>query len=151
MGTLAVRSGWGILSRTAWLCALRDSISSFNSSCKQEVEEKADVGVIGNEGKYVCTFRDKSHGCQRYAPYLGFVWWGKATWHDSRVHSAAGKLAVAGKMHQVERHGCTHSIASSSNSSSGRSHGLIRSRCFVSRFFFGRATYRGRGVQVWSS
>ena len=58
---------------------------------QQEVEEKADVGVIENEGKHVCTFRDKSHGRQLCAPYLGFGWWGNATRHNSRVHSAAGK------------------------------------------------------------
>ena len=40
--------------------------------------------------KQVCTFRDKSHGRQPCATYLGFVWWGKTTWHNSRVHSAAG-------------------------------------------------------------
>ena len=128
--------------------------------------------VIGNEGKHVCTFRDKSHGRQPCAPCLGFVWLGKVAQHNSGVHSAAGKLVVAGNGrgvivgclqqyqktmgirpdgNQVERHGRTHSMASSSNSSSGRSHGGIRSRCFVSRFFFGPVTYRGRGVQVWSS
>ena len=31
--TLAMRSGWGVLSRMAWLFALRDSSSTFNSSC----------------------------------------------------------------------------------------------------------------------
>jgi hypothetical protein len=45
---------------------------------QQEVEENADVGVIGNEGKHVCTFREKPHGRQPCAPYLGFVWWGKS-------------------------------------------------------------------------
>ena len=35
-----------------------------------QVEEKAYVGVIGNEGKRVCTFRDKSHGRQPCTPYL---------------------------------------------------------------------------------
>ena len=29
---------------------------------QQDVEEKEKVGVIGNEGKHVCKFRDKSHG-----------------------------------------------------------------------------------------
>ena len=36
---------------------------------QQEVEEKADVGVIGNEGKRVYTFREKSHSHQPCAPY----------------------------------------------------------------------------------
>ena len=52
--------------------------------------------VIGNEGKHVCTFRDKSHGRQPCAPCLGFVWLGKVAQHNSGVHSAAGKLIVAG-------------------------------------------------------
>ena len=56
---------------------------------------EADMGLIGNEEKHVCTFCDRSHGRQPCAPYLGFAWWGKATWHNSRVLSAAGKLAVA--------------------------------------------------------
>ena len=46
--------------------------------------------VIGNEGKHVCTFRDKSHGRQPCAPCLGFVWLGKVAQHNSGVHSAAG-------------------------------------------------------------
>ena len=45
------------------------SSSNSTSNCKQAVEEKADVGVIGNEGKLVCTFGDKSHGRQPCAPY----------------------------------------------------------------------------------
>ena len=36
---------------------------------KQEVEEKANVNVIGNDGKHVSTFRDKSHGLDLCAPY----------------------------------------------------------------------------------
>ena len=32
----------------------------------------------------------------RVHPSRRAVWWGKATWHNSRVHSAAGKIAVAG-------------------------------------------------------
>ena len=47
-------------------------------------------------GVHACTFGDQSHGRQPCAPYLGCVWWGKATWHNSRVYSAAGKLEVAG-------------------------------------------------------
>ena len=35
----------------------------------QQVEEEADMGVIANEGKHVCTFRDKPHGRQPRAPY----------------------------------------------------------------------------------
>ena len=34
-----------------------------------QVEEKADMGVIGNEEKHVRTFRDKSHGRQPCTPY----------------------------------------------------------------------------------
>ena len=52
--------------------------------------------IIGNEGKHVSTFRDKSHGRQPCAPCLGFVWLGKVAQHNSGVHSAAGKLVVAG-------------------------------------------------------
>ena len=48
---------------------------------------------------------------------------------------------------QVERHGRTHSMASSSNNSSGRSHGGIGSRCFVSRFFF----WSGNISRAWGS
>ena len=36
---------------------------------QQEFEEKVDVGVIGNEGKHACTFREKPHGRQPCAPY----------------------------------------------------------------------------------
>ena len=69
MGTLSVRSERGILSRMAWPCALCDSSSGSNSGSLQQVEEKADVGVIGNEGKHVRAFRDKPHGHQPCAPY----------------------------------------------------------------------------------
>ena len=37
----------------------------------------------------------------RVHPSRRAVWWGKATWHNSRVHSAAGKLTVAGNGHGV--------------------------------------------------
>ena len=38
--SLAVRGGWGILRRTAWLCALYDSGSSFSSSCSTRLRRK---------------------------------------------------------------------------------------------------------------
>ena len=36
---------------------------------QQEVDEKADVGAIGKEGKQFCTFRDMSHERQPCVPY----------------------------------------------------------------------------------
>ena len=74
----------------------RQQQQQLQQQLQQEVEEKADVGAIGNEGKHAYTFRDKPHGRQPCSSYLRFVWWGKATWNNNRVHSAAGKLAVAG-------------------------------------------------------
>ena len=43
-----------------------------------QVEEKADVGVIGNEGKHVCTFRDSRTATSRAPPTARVAWWGKA-------------------------------------------------------------------------
>ena len=85
----------GFKSHGVAVCTPRQQQHQLQQQLQQEVEEKADVSVIGNEGKHVCTCRDKSHGRQPCVPYLGFVWWGNATWHNSRVHPAAGKLAVA--------------------------------------------------------
>ena len=47
--------------------------------------------------------------------------------------------------HQVERHGRTHSMASSSNSRSGRSHGGIRSGCSRQPVLFWSGNIAGRG------
>ena len=44
VGTLAVRSGRGILSRTAWPCALRDSSSGSNSSSCNKSRRKQMCG-----------------------------------------------------------------------------------------------------------
>lgn len=73
----------------------RHQRQQLQQQLQQEVKEKADVSVIGNEEEHVCIFRDMSHGRQPCSAYLGFVWWGYAKWHNSRVHFAAGKLSVA--------------------------------------------------------
>ena len=44
-----------------------------------QVEEEADVGVIRNEGKHVCTFRDSRTAASRVHPTARVVWWDKAT------------------------------------------------------------------------
>ena len=53
------------------VCTSRQQ-QQLQQQLQQEAGQKADVGVIGNEGKHVCIFRDKSHGRQPCAPYLGF-------------------------------------------------------------------------------
>ena len=87
MGTLAVRCRWGIVSRTAWPCALRDSSSGCWKShgvavctprqqqqqqqhqhqhqhqqlqLQQEVEENADAEEE-QRGVNACSTRKKSH------------------------------------------------------------------------------------------
>ena len=55
------------------VCPLRQQ-RQLQQQLQHEVEEKAGVGVIRNEGKHVCTFSDKLPGRQPCAPYLGFVW-----------------------------------------------------------------------------
>ena len=60
----------------------------------------------------------------------------KRAWGNRGLSAAVPKtMGFRPDGNQVERHGRTHSMASSSNSSSGRSHGGIRSRCFVSWIF----------------
>ena len=50
------------------VCTSRQQ-QQLQQQLQQEAGQKADVGVIGNEGKHVCAFRDKSHGRQQRAPY----------------------------------------------------------------------------------
>ena len=45
MGTLAVRSGWGILSRAAWPCALHDSSSCSTRSRRTHMRRIEQAGV----------------------------------------------------------------------------------------------------------
>ena len=92
MGTLAMRSGGGILSRTAWPCALRDSSSS--SSCKSRGKQMWEKSKTrGNMSAYFTMSRTVA---SRVYSAGRVVWWGKATRRNSRVHSAAGKRAVGG-------------------------------------------------------
>ena len=51
---------------------------------------------------------------------------------------------------QVERHGRTHRMISSSNNSTERSHGESRSGCFVRRSIRWSGNIAGRGEQIWS-
>ena len=52
--------------------------------------------VIGNEGNMSAHSALSRTAASRVHPTGRFVWWGKAARHNSRVHSAGGKLAVAG-------------------------------------------------------
>ena len=60
VGILAVRNG----RRFQVVRCGRVHSSTATAATQREVEEKTDVGVIGNDGKHVCTFRQKPHGRQ---------------------------------------------------------------------------------------
>ena len=69
VGTLAVRSVRGFEAARHLFRFYLPYALHF----RRLVVETADMGAIGNEGKHVCIFRDKPHGRQPCAPYLGFV------------------------------------------------------------------------------
>ena len=96
MSTLAVRKGRGILSRTMWSFALRDSSSSFNSSCSRRSGINRMWMYSETRGNMSAHFAISRTAASSVHPTGSVVWWGKATRHNSRVHSSAGKLAVAG-------------------------------------------------------
>ena len=142
--------------------ALHDSSSC--SSCSKSRRKKM-WGKSGNEGKHVSTFRETLQGRQVVCTQPEGLLGAATSRGIGRVHPAPGKLAVAENgrgvewavcritkndgvlsgWRQVERHGRTHPMISSSNNSTERSHGERRSGSSSAGAFAGPATSRGGG------